>query len=255
MKCWIMGIAVVFAAAGTAIADEKADAILKKAIEAHGGADALNKYPARTMDMKGELTFAGMDLAFTGNIKYSEGNRYRLAVDMEIMGQKITVTQIVNGDKIKSVVNVAGTEMAAGGDDEKDELRLNAAMIDAERLTPLLDKKKFTVKAGDDEDVKGKKAAVLIVTPQAVKKEVKFYFDKTSGMLVKTAHQGVGPGDGGAPAKVYEESFYSDFKKVNGVQVAMTMEVKHDDKKFMTVTLNNVELKEKIDDKEFAIDD
>jgi hypothetical protein len=54
---------------------------------------------------------------------------------------------------------------------------------------------------------------------------------------------------------VFEETYYSDFKKVNGVQVPTTFEVKHDDKKFMNVTLNNVELKEKLEDTEFAIDD
>jgi hypothetical protein len=250
-----MGLAVAITAAATAVADEKTDAILKKAIEAHGGADALNKYPARTMEMKGELTFGGMDLAFTGSIKSMAPDRYKLLVDMEIMGMKVAVQQIVKGDKVKSVVNVAGMEMAAGGDDEKDELKLNVAMADAERITPLMDKKRFSVKAGDDEDVKGKKAAVLVVTSEAVKKEFKLYFDKTSGLLVKSSHHGVGPSDGGAPAKVFEETYYSDFKKVNGVQVPTTFEVKHDDKKFMNVTLNNVELKEKLEDTEFAIDD
>src|SRR5262245_20998903 len=130
MKLWMMGFAVAVVSAGTAIADEKADAILKKAVEAHGGADALNKYARRSMEMKGEITFGGMDLAFTGTIKYSSPDRYKLLVDMEIMGMKIAVQQIVKGDKVKSVVNVAGMEMAAGGDDEKEELKFNAATAD-----------------------------------------------------------------------------------------------------------------------------
>ena len=253
MRLWMMGMVVAVVSAGTAVADEKVDAILKKAVEAHGGADTLNKYTGRTTEIKGEITFGGMDIAFTGTTKQSSPDRYKLLVDLEIMGMKVAVQQIAKGDKIKAVVNVAGMEMAAG-DDEKDELKLNAAMADVERITPLMDKKRFSVKAADDEDVKGKKAAVLVVTAEALKRDFKLYFDKTSGLLVKASHQGFGPTEAG-PAKVFEEVYYSDFKKVNGIQIATTLEVKHDDKKFMTLTLNNVEVKEKIDDSEFAIDD
>ena len=96
---------------------------------------------------------------------------------------------------------------------------------------------------------------MLVITPAAVKKEVRFYFDQKSGLLVKTAHKGKGPGEDGTPVDVNEESFHSDFKKINGIQTAQKMEVKHDGKKFMTVKANDIELLEKIDDKEFTVDD
>jgi hypothetical protein len=72
---------------------------------------------------------------------------------------------------------------------------------------------------------------------------------------VKTAHRGIGPGDGGAPVEVLEETYHSEFKKVQGIQTPTRLEVKHDDKKFMTVNLSDIELLEKLDDKEFAVDD
>ena len=99
-------------------------------------------------------------------------------------------------------------------------------MQEAEQLTTLLDAKKFTVKAGDDEDVNGKKASVLLVTPTAVKKEVKMFFDKTSGLLVKTAHKGKGAGEGAED--VLEESYHSEYKKIKGIQVSTKMAVTHD---------------------------
>src|SRR5262245_18278225 len=136
MRLWMMGVAVAVVSAGTVIADEKVDTVLKKAVEAHGGADALNKYKAQSAEIKGEITFGGMDIAFTGSMKYSSPDRYKMLADMEIMGMKVSVQQIVKGDKLKSVVNVAGMEMAAGGDDEKEELKLQAAMADVERITP-----------------------------------------------------------------------------------------------------------------------
>ena len=47
----------------------------------------------------------------------------------------------------------------------------------------------------------------------------------------------------------------SEYKKVNGVQVPHKMVLTHDDKKFMTATVCDAEVLEKVDDKEFKIDD
>jgi len=252
-----MGVAAALVVAGIASADDKAEAVVKKGIEAHGGADALNKYRAGRFKMKGDLHIMGMDLEITGNLAYSLPDRYRMEIDTEVMGIKVTISQIVKGEKVKSTITANGMTMPApGGDEEKDELKLAAAMQEAEQLTPLLDKKKFTIKAGDETEVNGRKASVVVVTPANIKKEFKLFFDKDSGLVVKTAHRGLGPGDGGAaPVEVLEESYVSDYKKVNGVQVPMKMEIKHDDKKFMALTLSDYELVEKIDDKEFTIDD
>src|SRR5207244_2668287 len=62
MRRMILGLAVAFLGAAAASADEKVDAILKKAIEAHGGMDAMSKYTASRMTMKGELSVMEMDL-------------------------------------------------------------------------------------------------------------------------------------------------------------------------------------------------
>jgi hypothetical protein len=251
-----MGVAVAIVAAGIASADEKAEAVVKKGIEAHGGADALNKYRGGRFKLKGDLHIMGMDLEITGNLAYSLPDRYKMEIDTEVMGIKVAINQTVKGDKVKSTITANGMTMPApGGDEEKDELKLAAAMQEAEQLTPLLDKKKFTIKAGDVEEVNGRKASIVIVTPANLKKEFKLFFDNESGLVVKTAHRGLGPGDGAAAVEVLEETYVSDYKKVNGVQVPMKMEVKHDDKKFMALTLSDYELVEKIDDKEFTIDD
>jgi len=255
MRRMIAGLAVAILVASAARADEKAEAVVKKGIEAHGGADALNKYKAGKMTMKGELSILGMDIEFSGKLSYMTPDRYRMEMEAQIMGQKLQMKQTVKGETVKSVITIAGMNIPAGGDAEKDELKLASVMQEAERLTPLLDSKKFTIKLGDPVDVDGKKADVVVITPAAVKKEVKFFFDQKTGLLVKTAHRGQGPGDDGTPKEVNEETFRSDFKKISGVQTAQKLEVKHDGKKFMTVKASDIELLEKIDDKEFTIDD
>jgi len=255
MRRWVFGLAVALVAAGVAAADEKAEAVVKKGIEAHGGADALNKYKAGKLKMKGEIAIMGVDIEFTGNLAYALPDRYKLDVNAEIMGMKLVVNQVVKGESIKSTVTIGGNTVPANSDAEKAELKAAAVIQEAEQLTPLLDAKKFTLKSADDDTVNGKKVSVVIVQPKVVDKELKLYFDKESGLLVKTAHKGLGPGDGGAPAEVFEETYHAEFKKVNGIQLATKLTVTHDGKKFMTVDMTDLELLEKIDDKEFTIDD
>jgi hypothetical protein len=256
MRRWILGLAVVLVAAGAAAADEKAEAVVKKAIEAHGGADALNKYKAAKFKMAGDISVIGMNVEFTGSLAYNLPDRYRLEIDMEVMGQKMNLHQVVKGETVKSTIMVGGmTIPSPGGDAEKEELRTAAVLQEAEQITPLLDAKKFDIKLADDADVNGKKAAVVVVQPKLVKKEIKLFFDKESGLLVKTAHRGMGPGEDGQAKEVEEESYASDYKKVKGVQVPYKLTVHHDGKKFMEVKLSDYELLEKIDDKEFATDD
>ena len=252
MRPGLLGVAVVLAAAGLAAADDKAEAVVKKAIEAQGGADNLNKYPAARFTMKGEISVMGMDLELSGDMAYM-ADKFRMNINMSVMGQQITVHRVVNGDKGKQTVKVG--DMVQSMNIEKDEIALSRMGREVEKLTPLLDAKKFTVRTGDDEDVNGKKAALVIVTPKGSDREFKLYFDKESHLLVKSAHQGKGPGADGAQADVYQESFPSEYKKVNGVQVPTKLEIHNDGKKFMTATLSDYEVLEKLDDSEFKIDD
>jgi hypothetical protein len=254
MRRWILGIAVVFAAAGIVAADEKAEAVVKKAIEAHGGADALNKYKAGRFNMKGQIPVMGTETEFTGDIAYAIPGKAKVNIYLEVMGMKVTVSQILNGDKAKRSVKVGDMTVPAG-DEDKDENKVSAANQEAERLTPLLDAKRFTVKSGGEEDVNGKKADVVIATPKSVDKELKFYFDKESGLMVKAAHRGMAAGENGARSEVLQERYLSDYKKVNGIQVPMKVVLHHDGKKFMTANMSDYEILEKIDDKEFAIED
>src|SRR5262245_60494623 len=150
MRRWYLGLTVALVAAGAAAADEKAVAAVKKAIEAHGGADNLNKYNAGRFKMTGDLSIMGMDIEFTGNLVYSLPDRYKMEMSAEVAGMKLIIEQVVKGENVKSVIKVGGTTIPnPGGDAEKEELKMAAVLQEAERLTPLLDAKKFTIKSGD----------------------------------------------------------------------------------------------------------
>jgi hypothetical protein len=85
MRPWLLGIAVTLAAAGVAAADEKAEAVVKKAIEAHGGADNLNKNTFSRFTMKGEISILGMEAEFSGDTA-SGPDKMRMNMNLTIMG-------------------------------------------------------------------------------------------------------------------------------------------------------------------------
>jgi hypothetical protein len=250
MRRWLFGIALALAAAGTAAADDKAEAVVKKAIEAQGGADNLNKNKFSRFTMKGDIEIMGMNLEFTGDMATGP-DKFRMNMSLNAAGMAIEIRQMVNGSKGKRTVK-AGGQVVQDMEIDKDELELSKAGHLAEKLTPLLDPKQFVLAAAEDADVNGKKAAVVIATPKASDKEFKLYFDKDTGLLVKTGHKGKAPGGGG---DAYQESYMSDFKKVNGMQMPSKLVVEADGKKFMTLTMSDIEALEKLDDKEFKLDD
>src|SRR5262245_10443571 len=254
MRQWLVSLAVVFAVAGVAAADDKAEAIVKKGIEAHGGADNLNKYAAAKYTIKGEVAVMGSDVEFTGDMAHVVPGKFKMNLNFEIMNMKFVMTQVLNGDKFKRTIKI-GDNVIPSDDENKDELRIASADQSAQQLTPLLDAKAFTIRAADDEDVNGKKAAVVVATPKTVDREIKMYFDRESGLLVKTGYKALGPGDGGARAEVYKESYFSEFQKVSGIQVPTKLVQNYDGMKFLTATMTDYEVRATIDEKEFTDED
>jgi hypothetical protein len=256
MRRWFLGLAVAVFAVGTAAADDKAIAVVNKAIEAHGGADNLNKYKGGRAKISGEMKIGDKDVTFAGTLVFSLPDRYKMNVTFEIDGEKVEMEEVVKGDEVRTVMKVGGeaTQLPAD-DDSKEEARTASVLQEAEQLTPLLDAKRFTLKAADDADVNGKKAAVIVVRPKALKKDVKMFFDKDSGLLIKTAYKATETDDDGDKKEVFEESYFTDHKKFKGIVVPLKETVFHDGKKFMTGELKDYEVTEKIDDKEFKTDD
>ena len=260
MRNGILGViaAVAFAAPTYAQADAKA--IVEKAIEAMGGKELLDKFPASKTKFKGDMSIMGLDITFEGNSVQAPG-QFKLEMVADVGGQKLTVVQIVDGAKVKTKQSLGGMDLPTmGGDAEMDELRFSVVGQEIAQLTPLLAKpKKFTIKAEADDEIDGKKASVVTVTAKLDEKgektkEMKLYFDKTTSMLVKTSRKGLAPGDPDGK-EALQETVMSEFKKIDGVMVAMKSTNFIDGKKFMTITSTEHKNLEKVDAKEFSIND
>jgi outer membrane lipoprotein-sorting protein len=247
MRRWMYGFAALVLVPGLVAAQDKPEpkAIVEKAIEAHGGADALNKLKTSEYDMKGRMTVAGTESDFTGKVVYQFPGKYQMTLDLDAAGTKVPVVQTTNGKATK--ITVSGQDQKLS-DAMKAEVAQTATMQEISLLTPLLDDKKYTLKADKDAEFDGAKAFGVTVSAEG-SKDVTLYFDQKTGRLVRTVRKGLSPDE----REVVEESVLTDFKKVgDALLVPMAVEVTHDGKKFMSLAITSVKLLDTVDPKRFG---
>jgi hypothetical protein len=221
-------------------------AIIEKAIKAHGGAANLDKYVGARATVKGTITAMGMDIAVSGVSLSKEPDKALLKGTISVAGMDIPLVQLVTPSSV--VVSVAGQAQPLD-DAAKEAIREGTYVSSLERLTPLVKGDTYTLKAGPDAAVDGKPAVGVVVESKG-HKPVTLYFDKETGVLVKSTRTGTVPGEGEAEL----ESFYKDYKAVQGVQVPHREVQTANGKPSADISIEKVELLEKVDDGEFVAD-
>lgn len=242
----LMAAVAVLAAAGARAADDPAVEVVKKGIEAHGGAAALQKYPGGEYKVEGEVTVGAEKGKFESTISYALPDKFRMSVKTELGTTKTDVLVIVNGDKVKATTNGKATDLK---DAAKGEFTQLAAVQEVSLLYPLLDEKKFTLKAEKDEKVGDKDAAVVLVTRKGMK-DVRLFFDKKDGTLVRFVHKMPDPFGAEATTEVTQ----SEFKKFDGVLQPTVQTVKQNNKEYMTLKVKDVKLIERPDPAAYKVD-
>ena len=233
---------------GTASADDDAIKTITAGIKAHGGEAALKKNKAGEYQMKGSLNHLGAEIEYTGSLTYQLHDQFKMTLETSLMGQKLSIAQVGNGDKFKTTLNGEAQKL---DDKTKDEIRQGAASQEISMLYPLLDKEKYTIKAGKDAKIADVDCGAVVVEGKKTK-TMTLYFDKKTGKLHATNRKALAPGSG---EEVEEETVMADYKEIDGVQVPMTLTVKHDGKTFMTTKFTEAKLSAKLDPKVFAIDE
>jgi len=229
-----------------ALAAEPKD-VIALAIKAHGGKDALAKAAIGEQKMTGTMTQLNTEIGFTGLVLYALPDKYKMTLTLSVPGNKVVATQIVNGDKVKTVVDDKPQELTKA---QKGELLQTTANQEISLLVALLDEKKYTLKAGPDAKVGDDDAAAVVVSRKGIA-DVTLLFDKKDGRLVRMNRQAVGPDD----KPVAEETTLSDFKEFGDVLLPTTLVVTRGGKKFMTMAVTDVKWLDKIDEKTFAVDE
>lgn len=251
MRHLLLGlVAVAFAA--PAQADPKA--VIEKAITAHGGKDVLSKYPAGKTTVTGELSLSGMTIDMTATVTHAP-NKLKTEMTMTVQGVKVETVQVTNGKKAKTTLKANGMDIDRPlSEAQQKEVMLSASMREISRLVPLLDEKKYELKAEADEEVEKKKADVVTVKLIDHDKTVKLYFDKESHLLVKSSHEGLLPGNA-EEKKGLRETLYAEYEKIDGQMHPKKITSLADGTVFLTAKVTEIKNLEKVDETEFAIDD
>jgi hypothetical protein len=242
-----VGVFALLAAVGPARADDDAKLreIVAKAIKAHGGEDTLKKLQASVTKTKGKFYGLGEAIDYTGETAVQLPDRIRTEVAGTANGQEFKFYQIVKGDKGWMKFGDDTMELSKEMIAEAKE-QLNVAAI--AHLTVLTGKGYKLSSLGD---VKvGDREAVGVRVEREGFRPVSLFFDKGNGMLVKTETRGKDLMRGGE--EYTSETFYKDYKKVDGLMVPHKITIKRDGKDFVESETTEVKPSEKLDDATFA---
>jgi hypothetical protein len=226
-------------------ADDQADlkAVIDKAVKAMGGQEKLAKHQGVTIKSKGKVSINGMEFEFTAESHVQPPTKNRVQIDGDFNGMKFTQIRISNGDK--GWVSAMGmvTEM---GEDElanaKDDLY--AGWVAS--LVPLNDP---TFKLAPLGESKVSDRPVLgVKVSHKDQKDVNLYFDKENGLLVKAARRAKDM----MGAEVDQETFFSEYKDVDGVKRWKKLTIKRDGNTFLEMEATDIKAVEKLDDNLFG---
>jgi outer membrane lipoprotein-sorting protein len=243
LVCLAVALAVV--AAGAARAEEKSDskAVIEKAIKAVGGEEKLAKVKAHTFKGKGKFYGGGGDgTDYTGEWSVQKPDKMRV----EVKAGDFTFVQVVNGDKVWRKLGDNTQEV-----DDKDQIKEAKENMYAEgvaSLLPLVKEKGFEFSALGEVKVGGKPAVGVLVKSKG-HRDVNLFFDKDSGLLVKS--ETVVKDEMAGGKEQTQETLYSDYKEFGGVKHPTKILIKRDGEKYVDAEMSDYEAKEKIDDKVF----
>lgn len=226
-------------------AQDEARAVIEKAVKAHGvsGVDVAKGVHSK---MKGTIELMGMTLPFTGDSLFNPPNQMKVTVQLEIMGQQINSIQVLNGDKAWASALGQTTELEG---EPLKEMKEQAYGSEVGNLWPLLKKgNKFTLSPLGEVQVEGKPAVGVKVAAEG-HRDIDLYFDKETSMLVKSDSRTLHPV---TMQDVPAQSFYKEYKDVDGRKEPRKLVVNLDGQKYVEVEILETKLLDKVDENEFA---
>ena len=183
---------------------DKALVVIEQAIKAHGGADALNKAQSYSRSGKGTF-FIGGETPLVTEETIHLPNRCR--ANIQARGARIIL--VLNGDKGWIQDGGVTAELTKAAHKERREelyvwrlMNLRPLLKDEFELTPLADAKV------------GERETAVIKVARKDYPDVRMFFDKKTGLLVKIARRATEAG-----LTIPKEYQYSEHKEFDGVKM------------------------------------
>lgn len=219
-------------------------AIVDKAVEAHGGAANLRHYQAYKYKASGKMYSGKRVMPFSGEYASQWPDRAWEDFEFESQGHKYHVIAADDGPRHWTSLNGKKYAMSNDGRLEGRE-KIHADWIAS--LRALLDRS-IPVTSAAEANVDGRPAVRVTVTDKGYR-PVKLFFDKETGLLLKTE---MVVKDLGSHQEITLEQFYSDYHTIQGVKVALRSKTLKGGKLFVESEKSHMVLSEKLDDRLFS---
>jgi hypothetical protein len=243
-----MGFVLALATAGAARADEPAAtrAIIEKAIQARGGEDKLAQMKAMTFKSKGKFYTMGEGADYTGEWAIQPPDKVRVQLEAEPGGMKFTFLFVFDGKQGWMKINDTTIDL---DEDALTEAKEDIHAGRVETLVPLLKDKRFELSPLADAKVDGHPVVGVRVAHNG-HRDIKLYFDKKIGLLLKNERMIKDQTFGGQERT--QETLHSDYKDVKGVKQPLKLLIKRDGDKHLEGVITDFQMKDKLDDAVFA---
>ncbi|HEV3235713.1 MAG TPA: hypothetical protein VGZ25_01915 [Gemmataceae bacterium] len=237
-------VAGILAFAGNASADDETQALIEKAIKAHGGREKLSEKKTIQVKTKGTLEIMSSSLPFTQEMTIQPPKQLKEVIDLDVNGIKITVNTVFNDGK--AWINANGKEVEVT-DKIMEELKEGVYKAEVMDMVKLKDKK-YELSSLGEVTVNDKKALGVKVACKG-HKDLNIYFDKETGLITKVEGQAL---DSTTMQEVAEERIITEYQDVDGHKVAKKVLINRDGKKFMEAEVVEVKFVDKLDDSHFG---
>lgn len=253
MRTLILAIGTVVLIAGSAgiawTQDDKdrtkARALIERAVQVHGGAEALGRIHAEKVKFKGHLVVGGHTVPIVVETTLQLPSKYKTVIEMNQAGDKHILIHVVNRDK--TYVTVDGRALEATPE-QLAEIRSGLELERAKHLVPLLEDKSYQLVLADEVEVNKRPAVGVRITGRG-RKELRLYFDKEFGLLVRAENR-IDMGKG--KEEIRQHFFFGDYKEIGGYKRPTKMRTFRDGKQIMEAELLDAKVLDRVDETEFA---
>jgi hypothetical protein len=224
--------------------DGAARAIIDKAIKAVGPEEKIAKLKAVTIKFKGKIHQMGMEIPFAGETTFQGADQTKVQIGIEVNGQRLPVSHILNRDKGWTKVGDMLIEMT---EEQMKEAQEGAHESWITTLVPL-QYKSYTLSSLGEAKIDNRTALGVRVTSKE-HRDVNLYFDKENSRLLKSEMR---VKDEMTGMEVNQETFYGDYKEIDGLNEPMKIVIKKDGRLFLEAEVEETRRQEKVDDSVFA---
>ncbi len=215
-------------------------ALIDRAAKAVGDPDKLNQYKAFTWKSK---TTSGADTVSHSEHAAQWPDRFRSVNVSEFKGQKFKSVIVQNGTKIWQKTNDMPATLLPANADALAHMQVvwwvfNPALLKTQPNLVLL----------GESDVQGRPALGLAAAEKD-RPEVRLFFDKESGLLVKSEMRRTYEG---LPMPLVMETLYGDYKEAGGIRFPMLWTSIHNGKRIGESRCSEFTPLQKLDDKLFG---